>query len=39
VWNDPQINVVWPLIDNQPPVLSAKDAQGRLLSQAEVFEE
>ena len=39
VWNDPQINVVWPLIDGQPPVLSAKDAQGRLLSQAEVFEE
>jgi dTDP-4-dehydrorhamnose 3,5-epimerase len=39
LWNDPQINIAWPLIDGQPPVLSAKDAQGRLLSQAEVFEE
>jgi dTDP-4-dehydrorhamnose 3,5-epimerase len=38
-WNDPQINVVWPLVDGQPPVLSAKDAQGRLFAQAEVFEE
>jgi len=38
-WNDPQIDVVWPLIDGQPPILSAKDAQGRLLAQAEVFEE
>jgi len=26
VWNDPDINVVWPL--NQEPVLSGKDAQG-----------
>ncbi len=39
VWNDPQINVVWPLVDGQPPVLSTKDAQGWLFSQAEVFEE
>jgi dTDP-4-dehydrorhamnose 3,5-epimerase len=39
LWNDPQINIAWPLIDGQPPVLSAKDAQGRLFSQAEVFEE
>ncbi len=37
-WNDPQIDVVWPLIDGQPPILSTKDAQGRLLAQAEVFE-
>ena len=39
IWNDPQINIAWPLIDNQPPVLSAKDAQGRSFSQAEVYEE
>ena len=39
LWNDPQIAVAWPLIDGQPPVLSAKDAQGRPFSQAEVFEE
>ena len=39
IWNDPQVNIAWPLIGGQPPVLSAKDAQGRLLSQAEVFED
>ena len=39
IWNDPQINIAWPLIDNQPPVLSTKDAQGRSFSQAEVYEE
>jgi dTDP-4-dehydrorhamnose 3,5-epimerase len=38
-WNDPQINIAWPLIDGQPPALSAKDAQGRPFAQAEVFEE
>jgi dTDP-4-dehydrorhamnose 3,5-epimerase len=39
LWNDPQINIAWPLIDGQLPVLSAKDAQGRPFAQAEVFEE
>ncbi len=39
IWNDPQVNIAWPLIDGQPPVLSAKDARGRSFSQAEVFEE
>jgi dTDP-4-dehydrorhamnose 3,5-epimerase len=39
LWNDPQINIAWPLIDGHPPVLSAKDAQGRPFMQAEVFEE
>jgi dTDP-4-dehydrorhamnose 3,5-epimerase len=38
LWNDPQLNIAWPLVDNQPPVLSAKDAQGKLLAQADVFE-
>ena len=39
LWNDPHINIAWPLIGGQPPVLSAKDAQGRPFMQAEVFEE
>jgi len=39
LWNDSQINIAWPLIDGQPPVLSAKDLLGRPFSQAEVFEE
>jgi dTDP-4-dehydrorhamnose 3,5-epimerase len=39
IWSDPQVNIAWPLIDGQPPVLSAKDARGQPFSQAEVFEE
>jgi len=38
LWNDPQLNIAWPLVNNQPPVLSAKDTQGKLLAQADVFE-
>jgi dTDP-4-dehydrorhamnose 3,5-epimerase len=37
IWNDPMIGIQWPLLDN-PPVLSAKDAKGKLLSEAELFE-
>jgi dTDP-4-dehydrorhamnose 3,5-epimerase len=39
LWNDPQINVAWPLLDNEPPVLSAKDQQGQLFTRLEVFED
>jgi dTDP-4-dehydrorhamnose 3,5-epimerase len=39
IWSDPQVNIAWPLIDGEPPVLSAKDARGQPFSQAEVFEE
>ncbi len=35
VWNDPNIGIVWPL-DTQP-IVSAKDAQGMSLTDAEVF--
>ena len=38
LWNDPQLNIAWPLVNHEPPVLSAKDAQGQLLAQADVFE-
>lgn len=34
-WNDPAIGIKWPL--DVPPVLSAKDQQGVLLADAEVF--
>ena len=37
IWNDPVININWP-IDDAPPVLSAKDASGKLFAEAEVFE-
>ncbi len=37
-WNDPQVGIDWPLINGQPPILSAKDAAGSLLADAEVFD-
>ncbi len=38
IWNDPHINIAWPLVNGQPPVLSSKDVQGKPFDQAEVFE-
>lgn len=35
-WNDPTIDIQWP-IDGNPPILSAKDAAGRLFSEAEIY--
>jgi dTDP-4-dehydrorhamnose 3,5-epimerase len=37
LWNDPTINVNWPL-QNEYPILSPKDETGKRLSEAEVFE-
>jgi dTDP-4-dehydrorhamnose 3,5-epimerase len=34
-WDDPALGIDWPI--NEPPVLSVKDLQGALLTQAEVF--
>ena len=36
LWNDPDLAIVWPLQDQ--PILSAKDAQGKLFKDAEKFE-
>ncbi len=36
IWNDPDLAIAWPL-QNQP-ILSAKDAQGTLFKEAEIFE-
>lgn len=38
LWNDPAISIEWPLLAYQSPILSDKDAQGKLLSEAEVFD-
>jgi dTDP-4-dehydrorhamnose 3,5-epimerase len=35
VWNDPQLAIEWPF--NGEPVVSPKDAAGKLLSEAETF--
>ena len=36
-WDDPTLKIDWPLVNNEMPQVSAKDAQGALLSMAEVF--
>jgi dTDP-4-dehydrorhamnose 3,5-epimerase len=38
IWNDPQVNIDWPLIDGRQPILSPKDERGRPLSEAEAFD-
>ncbi|HSK65492.1 MAG TPA: dTDP-4-dehydrorhamnose 3,5-epimerase [Anaerolineales bacterium] len=37
IWNDPSIGVSWP-VEGGIPILSAKDSQGKLLKEAEVFD-
>ena len=37
LWNDPQVGIEWPLVAGLQPLLSAKDAQGRPLAEAEVY--
>jgi dTDP-4-dehydrorhamnose 3,5-epimerase len=38
LWNDPDIGVDWPILPNSQPLLSAKDQQGKLLAEADLFE-
>jgi dTDP-4-dehydrorhamnose 3,5-epimerase len=38
LWNDPQLNISWPLGKGKIPILSAKDEDGKLLKDAELFE-
>lgn len=37
LWNDKELGIEWPLINEQPPTLSAKDQQGIRFQDAEVF--
>lgn len=39
LWNDPQLGIQWPLIDGQPPMLSAKDIEGKPFSETEIYED
>jgi dTDP-4-dehydrorhamnose 3,5-epimerase len=39
LWNDPALDIAWPIIDGSIPSLSAKDAAGLLLAKAEYFEQ
>jgi len=38
LWNDPALGIRWPLIGDRPPVLSARDAEGKRLAQADLFD-
>jgi dTDP-4-dehydrorhamnose 3,5-epimerase len=38
LWNDPELNIAWPLMGGEAPLLSEKDAQGTLFNQAECYE-
>jgi dTDP-4-dehydrorhamnose 3,5-epimerase len=39
LWNDPTLNISWPIPVGEQPILSSKDKQGKLLSEAEVYEQ
>jgi dTDP-4-dehydrorhamnose 3,5-epimerase len=38
LWNDPEINIDWPLVEGQPPLLSTKDAQGTRFRDADTYD-
>jgi dTDP-4-dehydrorhamnose 3,5-epimerase len=37
-WDDPTLNIAWPLADGTPPLLSPKDARGKFLAEADLFD-
>lgn len=37
LWNDPSINIDWPIPAGQKPILSDKDKNGSILGNAEIF--
>lgn len=38
LWNDPDLGITWPLPNGELPILSAKDSEGKRLTEAEVFD-
>ena len=38
LWNDPKINIEWPIVDLFEPILSSKDQNGKLFTEAELFD-
>ncbi len=39
LWNDPTLNIPWPVPPGETPTLSAKDQLGKPLSEAELYEQ
>ena len=37
LWNDPELDIKWPIPDQPAPILSTKDANGRLFRDAETY--
>jgi dTDP-4-dehydrorhamnose 3,5-epimerase len=37
LWNDSDLRIAWPLVNGQPPILSAKDAAGKSWKEAEYY--
>ena len=38
IWNDLELNIKWPLVNNEMPLLADKDKQGQLFKDAESFQ-
>jgi dTDP-4-dehydrorhamnose 3,5-epimerase len=38
LWSDPQLGIEWPLLEGRPPLVSQKDAQGKPLAEADLFD-
>lgn len=38
LWNDPDLNIKWPLPNGEQPILSAKDINGKLFQEADLFD-
>lgn len=39
LWKDPTMNIPWPIPAGEEPILSPRDKQGKLLAEAEVYEQ
>jgi dTDP-4-dehydrorhamnose 3,5-epimerase len=37
-WDDPTLNITWPVLSDTLPILSPKDLAGKLLTEAELYE-
>jgi len=38
LWNDPALNIQWPIMNSHLPALSAKDSAGKTLAETDLFE-